>query len=120
MAAELKLVEPTSKVTLIHSRNKLLSSEPLPDEFKDKSLELLRESGVEVILNQRVKETKPVATDDESPLFNLTLSDNSELRASNVIFAISHSTPTTTYLPSDILNKDGYVKINNAYGRSKY
>jgi hypothetical protein len=31
-------------VTLIHSRQQLLSSEDLPDEFKEKTLEMLKES----------------------------------------------------------------------------
>jgi len=33
IATELKVVMPDLKVTLVHSRNRLLSSEPLPDEF---------------------------------------------------------------------------------------
>ena len=60
MAAELKVVEPSQKVTLIHLRDKLLSSEPLPDEFKDRTLSVLREAGVEVMLNDRVIEIEPV------------------------------------------------------------
>jgi hypothetical protein len=33
---------PEAKVTLIHSRQQLLSSEDLPDEFKEKTLEMLK------------------------------------------------------------------------------
>ena len=50
MAAETKLVYPNTKVTLVHSREKLLSAEPLPDDFKDKTLALLRKGGVEAVM----------------------------------------------------------------------
>ena len=60
MAAELKLVHPSKAVRLVHSRGRLLSSEPLPDEVKDKTLELMRDAGVDVLLNSRVTEVKEV------------------------------------------------------------
>jgi len=100
MAAELKVIEPSQKVTLIHSRDKLLSSEPLPDEFKDRTLSLLEETGVEVILNDRVMEITPVETSDGAPLYSLTLKDGSKMMTSHVIKAISHSIPSTTFLPA--------------------
>lgn len=109
----MKLVQPQQKVTLIHSRDKLLSSEPLPDEFKEKALEVLRESGVEVLLSKRVLSTDPVATSHGTPLFKLHLGDGSELKASLVIRAISQSLPTTSYLPKTALNEDGCVKVTS-------
>lgn len=115
MAAELKMVEPTAQVTLIHSHGTLLSSEPLADEFKAKSLELLKETGVKVILSQRVKETTEIKAPNNKPLYTLTLSNGFQLQASHVIFAISHSIPITTYLPSEALDEEGYVKINARY-----
>ena len=111
MAAELKAVEPTQKVTLIHSRNKLLSSEPLPDDFKDRTLSVLQEAGVEVILNDRVVEVAPLKTPDGAPLFDLTLKDGSKMMTSHVIWAISHSLPSTTFLPAASLDAENYVKI---------
>jgi hypothetical protein len=54
MAAYAKVQFPHCNVTLIHSRDTLLSSEPLPNEYKVKALDLLVEGGVEVILGQRV------------------------------------------------------------------
>lgn len=108
MAAELKLAAPSQKVTLIHSRPKLVSSEPLPDEFKDKALEVLHESGVETILGARVTR---IAT-EESGMSTLTLSDGRQIRAGHVIDAISRSSPTTGYLPSGAVDKEGYVKID--------
>ncbi len=54
MAAELKLAQPHVKVTLVHSRDKLMSAEGLPDSCKDKALELLLEGGVNVLLEHRM------------------------------------------------------------------
>jgi len=108
MAAELKAVEPNVKVTLIHSRDRLLSSEPLPDDFKDETLSLLRSVDVEVITGKRVKSQ---AVNEDNTTTTLTLSDKSSLTASCVINAISRSVPTTTYLPQVALDSEGYVKV---------
>ncbi|KAH0353973.1 FAD/NAD(P)-binding domain-containing protein, partial [Aureobasidium melanogenum] len=112
MASEIKAVEPWQQVTLVHSRDKLLSAEPLPDDFKERSLEVLREAGVNVILGQRVIDTTAVQTDDGSKSWRLTLSGGQQIAAGHVITAISRSTPTSTYLPPTVLDKDGYVKID--------
>ncbi|KAI1622670.1 pyridine nucleotide-disulfide oxidoreductase AMID-like protein [Exophiala viscosa] len=111
MAAELKMVLPSQKVTLIHSRDKLCSSEPLPDEFKDRCLLTLREGGVETIMGQRVTETKTSQSPDGETTWELTLADGSRIRASHVIYAISRSVPSTTYLPASALDEEGYVKV---------
>lgn len=115
MAAEIKMVEPTQKVTLIHSRDKLLSSEPLPDDFKDLSAELLRESGVELIVNQRVTENIEVESTDGSSRRRVTLSNGQQMFAGKVIFAVSNSVPTTTFMPESTLDADGFVKVHNTY-----
>lgn len=108
MAAELKLVNPQLKVTLVHSREKLLSAEPLPNDFKDRTLSVLREAGVEVIVNDRVIESLPI---QGSTSQRLTLKDGSHLTAGHVIWALSHQAPTSTYLPASALDTSGYVKI---------
>lgn len=108
MAAELKLIEPDLKVTLIHSRDYLLSAEPLPEDFKDATLAVVRSSGVEVIMGKRVND---VSEPDRNGRLTLTLSDDSKLTTSHVINAISRSTPTTSYLPPSVLDNQGYVKI---------
>lgn len=113
MAAELKVVEPTLNVKLIHSRGKLLSSEPLPDSFKDRTATVVLESGVDLILGHRVNEITPVNKEDEKPLFNLKLSNGSELLAGHVISAISHGVPSTKFLPSGSCNEQGYVHIDS-------
>lgn len=110
MAAELKLVLPNIKVTLIHSRNQLLSNEPLCDELKDRSLELTREMGVEVLLNTRVKETRTEVKDGVQKK-EIELTDGRKLVASEVIMALSKSVPSSAFFPSSALDEEGYVKI---------
>ena len=109
------MVEPTQKVTLVHSRDKLLSSEPLPDDFKDRSAEVLVEGGVELIVNERVTENVEVEATDGSPRYRLTLSSGKQIFAGKVIFAVSKSVPTTTFMPESTLDANGFVKIHNTY-----
>lgn len=111
MAAELKLAQPQTKVTLIHSRDRLLSSEPLPDELREKTLELLQEAGVEVILGKRVKNSTMPTTGGHD-LTVLPLSDGTEIKASHVIDAVSRPTPSTAYLPPNTLDPEKFVKIS--------
>lgn len=110
MAAELKLVHPEIKVTLVHSRAKLLWSEPLGDDIKDCALELVKEMGVEVILGQRVKETRTEIKDGVKTV-EIELSGGAKFEASEVIMALSKSVPSSTFLPSAVLDEEGYVKI---------
>ncbi|KAG8414267.1 hypothetical protein J3459_014911 [Metarhizium acridum] len=83
-AAELKLVKPDVKVTLIHSRDKLLSSEHLSDECKDKALELLREAGVDVLMNHRLASTREVETANGPPKYELEFTNGHKIAASYV------------------------------------
>ncbi|KAH8689376.1 hypothetical protein BGW36DRAFT_70485 [Talaromyces proteolyticus] len=110
MAAELKLLLPKIKVTLIHSRSRILSSEPLPDEFKDLALKLVHEAGVKTILDVRVIETIESKTSDSAP-FEVLLSDGRRIKAGLVINAVSKFHPTASYLPPRALDPEGYVKI---------
>ena len=112
MASEAKLCHPHTKVTLVHSRDKLLSSEPLPDETKDMALQALRDSGVEVLLSERVTSTAASIGPDGRALQTLTLQDGKHLIASQVISAISRSVPNTSYLPKSALDSEGLVKID--------
>ncbi|KAL2429475.1 Oxidoreductase OXR1 [Exophiala dermatitidis] len=113
MAAELKMVMPDLKVTLVHSRDKLCSAEPLPDDFKDRCLTTLQEAGVETIMGDRVVETENVA-EDGSTVTSIKLGSGRTIRASKVIYAISRSYPTSQYLPATALDEQGYVKITPA------
>jgi NADH dehydrogenase FAD-containing subunit len=101
MAAEAKLCHPHTKVTLVHSRDKLLSSEPLPDETKDMALQALQDAGVEASIGP-----------DGQAMQTLTLQDGKHLVASQVISAISRSVPNTSYLPKSALDSEGLVKID--------
>jgi hypothetical protein len=84
----------------------------LPDDFAERVESCLREVGVETILGQRVVDTTAVDTENGRRMWRLTLVDGRELTTGLVLSAISRSIPTSTYLPSDALNEDGYVKIH--------
>lgn len=114
MAAETKMIWPELDMTLIHSRDKLMSSENLPDEFKEQVAVLLQEMGIEVIRGCRVAETVKTEKDNR-PIFNVKLSNGTEISAGHVINATSTQKPSTSYLPSSALDKDGYVKITPSY-----
>lgn len=116
MAAELKVVKPDTKVTLVHSRDRLLSAEPLPDECKDKATELVREAGVEVLLSKRVASTTEVRDEgrtDGATVHELTFTDGEKLRASVVITAVSRSVPSSEFLPKGALNDQGLIKVRS-------
>lgn len=115
MAAEIKELDPRQKVTLVHSRDRLLSAEPLPDDFKSRVCEVLREAGVEVILGQRVIDHKAVEASDERRTWHLTLADGTQLNAGHIMSAISKCVPTSTYLPQSALDQEGYIKIHPTY-----
>lgn len=114
MAAELKILVPEQKVTLIHSRRRLLSSEPLPDDFAERVETVLHEVGVEVILEQRVVDTTAVDVNGERRAWRLTLSDGQQLTTGHVLSAISRPVPTSTYLSPEALTDDGYVKVHSS------
>lgn len=111
MAAELKLVQPNVKVTLVHSRDKLLSSEGLSDECKDKALDLVREANVDVLMGHRLKTTNKVETLDGSTKYEIEFTNGHKMSASQVIMAVSKSVTTSSYLPATALDEEGYVKI---------
>ncbi len=111
MAAELKLVQPHIKVTLVHSRDKLLSSEPLPDDTKDRALELVREAGVETLLSHRLETTEDIISDDGTKSLKLKFTNGHSMLADRVVMAISKSVPSTTFLPKEALDVEGYVKV---------
>ncbi|KAF3762169.1 putative pyridine nucleotide-disulfide oxidoreductase [Cryphonectria parasitica EP155] len=126
MAAELKLVRPEVKVTLVHSHDRLLSSEPLPDECKARALELVREAGVEVLLGKRVAETREKEKKKEGgegegggsggggrTVKEIVFTDGETMDANVVIMAISRSIPSTAFLPQEVLVGDdkGLIKV---------
>lgn len=115
MAAELKLVHPRIEVTLVHSRDKLLSAEALSDECKDTALELLRESGVNVLMNHRLNKSVREDTTDGSIKYQLEFANGHKMAASDVIMAVSQPVSTATYMPTTALDENNLVKIRPKY-----
>lgn len=114
MATEIKLLYPQLHVTLIHSRERLLSAEPLPDEFKDRVGTVIRETGVELILGQRVVDTTAIE-EKTGRVWSLTLADGRIIKAGHVLSAVSRCTPTSSYLPPQALDEEGHVRIRPSY-----
>lgn len=115
MAAELKITMPDLTVVLAHSRSRLLSAEPLPDEVAEKTLEVLKEQGVDVRLDHRLIGAPESEDEHGRKVYDLNFSNGNTMRASHVISAISHQVPATAYLPKESLNEEDLVKINNRY-----
>lgn len=111
MAAKLKMLRPELIVTLAHSRDKLLSPEPIPNDAKEKTLELLRDIGVMVLMNHRLSNITDVKTSDGCPKFRLEFNNGTQMVANRVIHAISQSVPSTKYLPASALDSNGYVEV---------
>ncbi|KFX87151.1 hypothetical protein V490_08500 [Pseudogymnoascus sp. VKM F-3557] len=109
MSAELKLCFPDKSIKLIHSHERVLSGEPLPDNFKDVALELLHEQGVETILGERVVSSSPDSPADTG--FTVQLKSGKTLRAGKVIWAISRPVPTSTYAPASALDHEGFIAV---------
>jgi NADH dehydrogenase FAD-containing subunit len=107
MAAELKEVFPKLKVTLIHSRAELLSSEPLPVEFRSETLRLLEEQNVDVLLSKRVSTVE----DNDDGTKTVVLDDKTSIKAGKVIWALSKPIPNSAYLPAEVLDSQGLVKV---------
>ncbi|BAE64560.1 unnamed protein product [Aspergillus oryzae RIB40] len=97
-AGKIKTHYTGTPVTLVHSRHQLLSNEPLPEEFKTRTLELLRAQGIDVILNQRADvQELPDGT------FYVKFQDGNRLHTGMVIMAMASPTPSSQFLPSYIL-----------------
>jgi len=109
-AGEIAANHPSNPVKLIHSRGELLSSEPLPEIFKTSTLRILREHGVDVILNERPR------VDYSGALPKLIFSSGREsITAGVVIMSISSAKPVTGFVPSDAVNPEGYVNVDTKY-----
>lgn len=110
MAAELKTYHPEVDITLIHSRDKVLSSEPLPDGTKDKALQLLQDLGVKVLMEHRLTRSK-VQTRDGCTWYDLEFTNGHKMSTSKVIHAMSRSSPSTSFLPLSAKDTKGFVKV---------
>lgn len=111
-AGELKLTYPGKVTTLVHSRSSLLSSEPLPEEFKAKALKLLEEIGVEVLFNTRME----TEADGGGGRRELVLSTGTVLRASAVLWCVGRQQPSAGFLPESTLHSDsGLVRVSASF-----
>jgi hypothetical protein len=111
MAAELKTVKPNVKVTLAHSRDKLLSAEPLPDMVKDCALEMTRAAGVECLMDHRLTRSTPVKNAAGQDAYEVEFENGHKMTASVVVMAISKSVPSTDFLPKAALSSEGLVNV---------
>ncbi|KAJ5209772.1 hypothetical protein N7449_004151 [Penicillium cf. viridicatum] len=106
-AGKIQTHHPGTPVTLVHSRDELLSNEPLPKEFKLRTLQLLRQQGVSVILNQRADiEELPDGT------YYVKFNDGNRLHTAMVIMAMASSTPASRFLPSWALSNTGTINVD--------
>lgn len=111
MAAELKLAMPHIKVTLVHSRDRLLSAEGLSDECKDAALRLLREADVEVLLNHRLESHEMLESAGGVTRYLAKFENGNTIETGVVIVGVSQSVPATEYFPAVALDGSGRVKI---------
>ncbi|ETS83918.1 hypothetical protein PFICI_05794 [Pestalotiopsis fici W106-1] len=115
MAAELKTVKPDIKVILAHSREKLLSAEPLPDSVKDCALDLTREAGVECLMDHRLTRSTPIKNAAGQDAYEVEFENGHKLTASAVVMAISKSVPSTDFFPAEALQTEtGLVNVTNS------
>lgn len=98
----------------MHSRDRLLSSEPLSGQFKVATKSAMDKLGVETVLNSRVLGSQ---VDTANKQTSLTLSNGETLTAGKVIFCTAKPTARTDWLPSTVLDKNGYVRVNSEYAR---
>ena len=110
MAAEIKDQYPDTEVTLIHSRDHLLSAEPLPVDFGEQTVKALRDMDVNVVLGKRVIDVVPGSAHGVARS-KLILSNSTTMHASHVINAISRPVPTGSYLGPQALNQDHEVVV---------
>ncbi|OGM46804.1 hypothetical protein ABOM_005027 [Aspergillus bombycis] len=110
-AAEIAQAYPRKRVILVHSRSDLLSSEPLPVDYKQQVWQLLCQANVEVQLERRVVGHVVVLENTKEQFDRLFLSTGEVLDAGKVIFCTAKPSPNTQFLPMDCLNELGFVKI---------
>ncbi|GLA77808.1 hypothetical protein AtubIFM55763_009999 [Aspergillus tubingensis] len=89
-AGKLKSQYSMTRVTLIHARDHLLSKEPVPVEFKSRVLQLLREQGVNVILQER-----PIVEDLSDGTSYVKFDNGDRIHAAVVIMAVASISPSS-------------------------
>jgi len=110
MSAEMKVHFPQCEVILVHSRDTLLSTEPLTDEYKSIAYNLLTQQGVEVILGQRVVDE--LAEGDGKVI---VLSGGDTIKCDKVIYTAQQQGANTTFVPSEVLDTKGCIPTQDTY-----
>lgn len=113
MSAEIAHACPSKKVILIHSREELLSSEPVPGKYRERVRQLLDRANVEVQLGKRVDKHETVPSETGASVERLTLRTGEVVEGGKVIFCTARPAPNTQILPADCLDEQGCVKVNS-------
>jgi hypothetical protein len=113
MATTLKSKLPHLNVSLLHSRELLLGSEPLPDEFKRKVQELVARQGVNLILGHRVVSPMTTTNDEgETVEQRLTLA-NGKILAYDMILDTRGFVRTAEHdVATGLLGKTGNLAVH--------
>jgi NADH dehydrogenase FAD-containing subunit len=113
MAAKIQIEYPHCEVILVHSRDKLLSAEPLPDEYKAKALELLSITGTKVRLGQRVIGEKVLEANDQAPRTEITLSSGETILCDKVIYSATQTGASTSFIPKQARDSNGCILVRD-------
>jgi NADH dehydrogenase FAD-containing subunit len=113
MAAKIQLEYPDSEVILIHSRDKLISAEPLPDEYKAKAFELLSITGTQIKLGQRVTSQRLVESDSGPARTEITLSSGETILCDKVIYSATQKGANTPFIPKQGCDANGCILVRD-------
>jgi thioredoxin reductase len=113
LAAKIQLEYPNNEVILIHSRDKLISAEPLPDEYKAKAFELLSITGTQIKLGQRVTGEKIVKSSNGPTRTEVTLSNGETILCDKVIYSATQKGANTLFIPKQGRDADGCILVRD-------
>jgi NADH dehydrogenase FAD-containing subunit len=113
MAAKIRLEYPHTEVILVHSRDRLLNAEPLPDEYKAKALELLELTGVKVKLGNRLTGEKIAKSTNGSSIKEVTLSNGETLSCDRVIYTATQTGANTGFMHDKGLDSNGCILVRD-------
>ena len=94
-----------SKVIIVTSKNKLVGDKRRLDELNEKD-------NIEYIYNHKV-----VKLNGDDRLESVTLDDGTEIKVKG-LFPLMGYIPNSQFLPSEVLNEDGFVKANQQFETS--
>jgi hypothetical protein len=113
MAAKIQLEYPNNEVILVHSRDKLISAEPLPDEYKDRAYELLSITGTQILLGQRVTDERVVESKDGQTRIEVTLSSGDKILCDKIIYSATQKGANTPFVPKQGRDANGCILVRD-------